>query len=216
MLSRDLEFLELAYDTLNGKYFESTLIRPVITIQKTTGAFGHFTPWNSWKVSDKDFPELNLGAETLDRPIENTLATLQHEMIHQYCFVNEIKDTSSNGRYHNRRFKAEAEARGLSIGRAEGRGWTVTKPTAEFCAWVADTFRDHIKSCRMKEYCISTGNGNGADANGGNQASRPKPTSSTRKYTCPVCGMSVRATRVVKIKCMECDQQLQSNQAGDA
>lgn len=31
-----------------------------------------------------------------------------------------------------------------------------------------------------------------------------KKKSSTRKYVCPKCGMSVRATRAVRIACMEC------------
>ena len=32
--------------------------------------------------------------------------------------------------------------------------------------------------------------------------------SSTRKYTCPRCGLSVRATRAVRVKCVECDEEL--------
>ena len=32
--------------------------------------------------------------------------------------------------------------------------------------------------------------------------------SSSRKYACPCCGMSVRATKVVNIACMDCDEQL--------
>jgi len=32
--------------------------------------------------------------------------------------------------------------------------------------------------------------------------------SSSRKYACPCCGMSVRATKVVNIACLDCDEQL--------
>ena len=32
-----------------------------------------------------------------------------------------------------------------------------------------------------------------------------KKPSSTRKYICPCCGMSVRATRSVNIGCLDCD-----------
>ncbi len=31
------------------------------------------------------------------RPIESVLATLLHEMVHLYCMINGIKDTSNNG-----------------------------------------------------------------------------------------------------------------------
>lgn len=33
-------------------------------------------------------------------------------------------------------------------------------------------------------------------------------TSSTRKYACPCCGLSVRATRVVRVSCMDCNEPL--------
>ena len=33
-------------------------------------------------------------------------------------------------------------------------------------------------------------------------------TSSTRKYVCPCCGMSVRATKVVRVQCMDCEEAL--------
>lgn len=31
-----------------------------------------------------------------------------------------------------------------------------------------------------------------------------KKPSSTRKYVCPACGMSVRATRDVRLMCIDC------------
>ena len=42
-ISNAVAFLEKAYDVLNKEYFESTLSRPVITIQSTPGANGHYT-----------------------------------------------------------------------------------------------------------------------------------------------------------------------------
>ena len=32
--------------------------------------------------------------------------------------------------------------------------------------------------------------------------------SSSRKYVCPCCGMSIRATRAVNVACLDCDEQL--------
>ena len=194
MLSEDLKFLEHAYDVLNKKYFEGSLTRPVITIQKTAGAYGHFTPWNSWTAKSKEYPEINLGAQTLNRDLVETLATLLHEMVHQYCYDKKIKDTSSNGRYHNKRFKAEAEVRGLIIERAPGIGWSKTTPQESFKEFVAKTFKDKI-SCNRK-----------GDRGGGGVAG--KASSSTRKYVCPKCSMSVRATKYVRIACMDCDKQM--------
>ena len=38
------------------------------------------------------------------------------------------------------------------------------------------------------------------------------PKSSTRKYICPCCGMSVRATKEVNIKCGDCDIRMVNKQ----
>ena len=51
--------------------------------------------------------EINLGAESLKRSVPEIVATLLHEMVHYYCHVNGIQDTSNT--YHNKRFKEECE-----------------------------------------------------------------------------------------------------------
>jgi hypothetical protein len=42
---------------------------------------------------------------------------------------------------------------------------------------------------------------------GGTPATTPRKSSS-RKYMCPCCGMSVRATKAVNIACMDCNEQM--------
>ena len=48
----------------------------------------------------------------------------------------------------------------------------------------------------------------GKGAAGGMPTGTPKP-SSTRKLICPCCGNSVRATKTVRIMCMDCMEQMQ-------
>ncbi|MFD1901298.1 hypothetical protein GQR36_17205 [Enterococcus termitis] len=86
--------------------------------------------------SKKKAYEINLGAETLNRKIENIIATLVHEMVHQYCAENSIKDTSRGNTYHNKRFKEESEKRGLLISYEPRIGWSVTEPTKELIDYV--------------------------------------------------------------------------------
>ena len=38
-----------------------------------------------------------------------TTAGAVHEMVHYYCQINNIQDTSRGNTYHNKRFKEEAE-----------------------------------------------------------------------------------------------------------
>ena len=78
-ISEIVAFLENAYQVLNLKFFGGELPPVVITVQSSPKAYGSYTPWESWKQQDTGFREINIGAETLDRPIENTIATLIHE-----------------------------------------------------------------------------------------------------------------------------------------
>lgn len=84
--------LETVFDKLNAIYFEGKLPRPVITVQTTPKAYGHCSTKKIWKAENEGMYEINLGAEFINRPKENTCATLLHEMVHLFCAENEIAD----------------------------------------------------------------------------------------------------------------------------
>ncbi len=196
-LSQAVKFLETVFDALNKEYFESSLSRPIITIQTSPKAYGHFTTAEVWRndVSKKTYHEINLSAESLNRPIANTIATLIHEMVHYYCKVNDIQDTSRGNTYHNKRFKEEAEKRGLLIDYDPKIGWSITQPSPalkSFCT--RQKWRNKLVLSRAGEF--------------GGTDPKPKKPSSTRKYVCPCCGQSIRATREVNIMCMDCKEQM--------
>lgn len=191
-ISKAAAFLEKAYDTLNKQYFESALPKAIITIQSRPGCYGHFTCFDAWSDPAKKYKEINISAETLNRPISNTIATLLHEMVHFYCYLNKIQDTSRSGRYHNKFFKDEAEKRGLIIEYDKTIGWSVTTPSPEL--------KSFVNAMKWKKITLSRGM---------EIKDKGKKPSSTRKYECPCCGMSVRATRDVRIACMECDEVMQ-------
>ena len=100
MLSKDNALFEKAFDVLNRVYFNAELPKVMITIQSRPKAYGYITCNEVWTDTDRSYYEINITAEYLNRPIENVLATLQHEMVHLYCMVNGIQDTSKAGRYH--------------------------------------------------------------------------------------------------------------------
>lgn len=199
MLSTDTKRLEDAYGVFNREYFNGELPMVMITIQSSLKAYGHCTTKKIWASGSDRYYELNLSAEYLSRPIENVLATLVHEMVHIYCMETGIKDTSNNGRYHNKRFKTEAEMRDLKIAYAPTIGWSVTEPT--------EVFIRNVKNWGLYDACenyrlgaLQTDDSEGTD--------KPRKKSSTRKYYCPVCGNSVRATKDVNILCMDCNVQM--------
>ena len=204
-VSEEIVFLEQAFDILNQKYFESALTRPAITIQSAPRSHGHFTPFDTWDDSGKKLKEINLSAESLCRPVVNTIATLIHEMVHYWCHANEIKDTSRNNIYHNKRFREEAEKRGLIITDVPGIGFSETAPSPELRAYVTHMGWDNkLQLYRNTREEILVGiAAHGDDAGDGSQTQQKKKTS-TRKYICPVCGLSIRATKDVRIACMDC------------
>ena len=109
-------YLNRIFDLINQEFFQCTLSRPTITIQSTPKAYGHFSLRDDTWISKKGAThEINLGAGTLARPIEEVCATLLHEMVHYHNYVLGIQDCPRGGTYHNRRFRDSAEEHGLIV-----------------------------------------------------------------------------------------------------
>lgn len=135
--SRAAGQLEKMFRALNTRFFDGKLPEPVITLKKTPGAYGHITCGKTWTAGTEQRHEINISTATLDRPIEETTATLLHEMCHLYNMVNGIKDTSGSANaYHNKRFKETAESHGLIIEHHAKYGWTVTSPSLELLDFI--------------------------------------------------------------------------------
>lgn len=204
--NRAAGYLNKIFDLLNEKYFENTLSRPTITIQSTPKAYGHFSLRDdTWVSKLGGTHEINIGAGTLSRSIELVCATLLHEMVHYYNYINGVQDCSRGGTYHNKRFKVEAEARGLIVDHHDKYGWTITSPSDSLLQFCLDNELSDILINR-NEYGAYRVTGTGTHA--------PAPhttvirTSSSRKYVCPCCGNSVRATKCVNIGCLDCAEQM--------
>lgn len=134
--SRAAGQLEKMFRELNKHYFAGNLPEPIISLKKTPSAYGHITCSKVWQAGGENKYEINISSATLDRPIEETASTLLHEMVHEYCMETGIKDTSNNGVYHNRRFKEQAEAHGLTVDHHEKYGWTITSPSEELLDFI--------------------------------------------------------------------------------
>ena len=195
-------YLNKIFDLLNEEFFESALSSPTITIQSTPRAYGHFSlREDTWVSKLGGTHEINIGAGTLARPIEEVAATLLHEMVHYYNYEHGIQDCSRGNTYHNRRFKEAAEARGLMVEHSDKYGWSHTSP--------ADALLEFVIENDLTDILINRNEFHGFQISGtGTHSGTATPTtpkkSSSRKYICPCCGMSVRATKVVNIGCLDC------------
>lgn len=188
-MSDTVKILENLFDSLNAIYFDNKLPKPVITVQSTPKAYGHCSVKKIWKSESEANYEINIGAEFINRPIEQTAATLCHEMVHLYCRENDITETCQNGRYHNKTFKTEAEARDLQIDYDRAIGYSLTSPTETFTNKLHESgFDMSIKFARIM--------------------TAKKPSSNrvkTHKYVCPCCSQAVRTTSELFLKCGLCD-----------
>ncbi len=205
--SRVSGYLEKIFRQLNEDLFDGKLETPIITIQSTPRAYGHITCGKVWGCSKGGSQyELNIGAGTLNRPIENVVSTMLHEMVHLYNLMHGIQDTSRGNTYHNKKFKAKAEEVGLVIEYDSRIGWSITSPSEGLIDYIIEQQWEDILINRNEGLRISVG---GKAGNSGSDDAPAKKPSSTRKYQCPNCGMSVRATKVVRVMCVDCMELLE-------
>lgn len=206
-MSRAVSQLEHIYNALNTDFFQDELPIPIITVQGKPGTYGHCTTSKVWQRKDGGAYELNIAAEVLNYPIEETLDTMLHEMVHLYCRENGIKEVSRGGKYHNKKFKAEAERRGLVCVPCGQYGWNTT-PSDRLVEYALQKGWNEIKIGRGSLPPIIRTGASGTAQTGAETTGGGKRPSSTRKLQCPKCGCSVRATKTVRIMCMDCMEQM--------
>lgn len=190
-----ISWLGKLYNYVNENLFNGELKRPVITVQmdESNKAFGWFTLTRVWKESKDDEGEfeINMSSQYLNRPVNEIAGTLIHEMCHQHAQAHNVQDCSRSGTYHNKLFKKIAEDHGLSVEKIDKYGWSRTTLTAETIELLGYFFEKLPATLIYRDVP---------------QKGIRVKSSSTRKYVCPCCGMSVRATRSVNIMCADCNE----------
>lgn len=214
-----VKYLGKLYDYINEKIFNNELVKPVITVQtdEKNKAWGWWSCKKVWKWQDtapancaecderdccenyadcskfidREEHELNISAQFLNRPIKEIAATLIHEMCHQYATINKLQDCSRSGTYHNKLFKKIAETHGLKVECVKTIGYAHTELTAESEKLIAAFVAKNSENIIYRSPVIKGGK---------------VKSSSTRKYVCPCCGLSVRATKEVNIMCADCNE----------
>jgi len=193
-----IEELESLFSKFNKAFFEGKLEKPVITVSPdhTRGAYGWCTGWKAWQDGAKEggYYEINLCAEYLNRPFEETCSTMIHEMVHLQNLQDGVQDTSRSGSYHNKKFKEAAEAHGLTVEKGDKYGWHKTSLAPETLTFVQSLGKQGFSLVRPKVNGLK-----GAKSSG----------SSSRKYVCPCCGLIIRATKEVRVICAECEVEFQ-------
>lgn len=211
--SRTAGYLEKIFRAVNADSFGGEIEEPIISIMSTPGAYGHVTVGKVWKRKGEERHELNIAADWLQRPIEDVVATMIHEMVHLYNIQNGVQDCSRGGSYHNKKFKEEAEKHMISIEKSEKYGWTITSPTDELLEYIMDKGWGDIDMGRGFGWVGgSTGgdkNGTGAAGKPGGYTGKGNPKGNSRRFVCPGCGLIARTTKDAKLFCGGCDLEME-------
>lgn len=204
---RTVQYLQKIYNLINEEYFGGELEEITLTVQESVRSYGHVSVSNTWFTNEKAMKELNISANYLRRDITEVVTTLIHECSHIYNMEHDIKDTSNGYVYHNKRFKKTAEELGhLNVTRHDKYGWAITSPTEDTIDFCIKYELENIEIGRQDFYSFGGFTG-GTSGNTTPTTPKQKKKSSTRKYICPCCGNSFRATKEINVLCMDCNKQ---------
>jgi hypothetical protein len=179
--------LEQAHDIIKA---ETGAPRATLLVTRDLkGRKGHFTPFTPWQNGEESFNEIAFNLEHFTTP-EELLSTLLHEVAHSINHQNGVEDCSSN-QYHNKHFKAQAEALGLETHEIKGKGHASTSLT-------------DFGAKRWKKALSILANAFDLTALGGEQAKKKGRNTNLLKAQCP-CEQVIRASRGVIEAGVRCD-----------
>lgn len=172
------------YNKLNADIFNNELPKVIITFEagQKKGAFGWIYTKKTWVQGKEEKYNINISSDFLNRPAVDIVETLLHEMCHLYAQINNIKDTSRSGIYHNKKFADIANSHMLKAVETEHIGYR-TEATPELSTWVND-------NCPFTEIRLRKKLDVVKDKESG------KSKQSMRKYVCPSCGL-IRTVRII-------------------
>lgn len=183
--SSEIKRYEEMFKDINSLKFENILPMPRIVL-KDTSLDGQFVKDRLFKGKDDFIYTIVLNEDECINNTEFAMLSLFHNMIHMYCFLKNIKDTSNNGIYHNKKFGAIAKQMGCLTNTCK-YGFTTTG------------FDDSMNEI-INKYNI-----NYPEINRDIfiQRKNKKRPSSTRKYIDTSNGQSVRATKGHILFCLD-------------
>lgn len=167
--------------------------RATIVTGRSSTVHGHFTPWTPWASGEETFHEIFI--TIAKREAREILGTLLHETAHSIDNKEGIQGTSGDG-YHNQKFKARAEALGLTITQAPRIGFSVTSVSDECATRWATPLRLIEEALRL-----TADSGNGATA---------KPKGRNKNLLVAECGcgekirLSAKALALCAPECQNC------------
>jgi predicted RNA-binding Zn-ribbon protein involved in translation (DUF1610 family) len=187
----------LAFDYFNKCLFDNELPRCILNFSRLGSTYGFFSP-ERWARGDDHTHEISLNPDLLHRPLRDAMATLVHEMCHEW---QHTFGRPSRRRYHNREWADRMESVGLmpsNTGQPGGRrtGQRVSHYVIEGGPFDV-AFRDMPPS-----YALPW-------TSGQTPADRA-PRNDKTKFQCPTCGDNIWGKPTIQADCRKCGQPFRS------
>lgn len=142
------------------------------------------------RCHDKDFFVSLSPSAFFTWSFEEFVLEMMKRMVDFYSTnILHVKSSSRGGYYYNRNFQKEAEKHCLyATYTGSSKGYSCVSPAEKLSEWISDN-KDKLHYNGSSQFVSDYKNGGKC---------------STRKYVCPSCGDSVRATKEVYIRCGKC------------
>ncbi|WP_338973058.1 SprT-like domain-containing protein [Spiroplasma endosymbiont of Panorpa germanica] len=204
MIPDVLNEIYLAHDYLNNIFFNNELQKIQITItsnnkkSRKNTTLGYFNPKKTW---EGDFNEIVLLDSVFTGDENDVFQTLAHEMVHQYCFENNIKDCESNGR-HNKNFKNFAEQIGLTVNKPKSKN---SGYTTSLNSHLKDVFKKMPLNHQVIRDFVGIRNFKNTQKD---EIENREFKQLSYKYLCQGCEISFRSKIDMDLSCNKCELNL--------
>jgi hypothetical protein len=195
-----------AFDHFNAALFGGTLPRCLLNFGRhSRRTMGSFAP-HRWRSGADRTHEISLNPDVLGRELEESMATLVHEMVH--LWQREFGDPGRGG-YHNREWGSQMEAIGLMPSDTGEPGGKKTGQQMTHYIIAGGPFA--LAFAAMPAGCRLPWLSDGPEADPGGP-SRPDKV----KYACDGCGAAAWGKPGLRLGCLDCDRPMDEQPARPA
>jgi predicted SprT family Zn-dependent metalloprotease len=193
--STEYSAIQNAYDFFNQELFAYKLPQVLVTLQRTSAAYGYFSPERfTSRTNAGAAHELALNPDHFGRTEEEVLGTLAHEMCHVW---QQTHGTPPRRCYHDREWAAQMKAIGLHPSDTAAPGGKETGQAVSHYIVPGGPF--HASAVMLKRAGFRIHWTSRTD-----EPAAKKKAASKTKYTCAECGQNAWAKPGAKLVCGNC------------
>ncbi|MES1990600.1 MAG: SprT-like domain-containing protein [Pseudomonadota bacterium] len=193
--------LQQTYETFNRVLFDNALPNCLITLQRRKRTYGYFSGGRFGRNDGTLTDEIALNPSHFrDRPLEEVLATLAHEMVHlwQHHFGR-----PGRGRYHNSEWAEKMKEIGLQPSATGKEGGPETGDVMDHYMVPDGAFDRTVKKMLAKGFVLSWTEQPDKSAEARAEANGESKSGKRIKYVCPEGDQKAWAKHDAKLACGE-------------